>query len=57
MAQEHIKKPVAEAVLLGKLSKGGVFKVKVKNGNLELDLAGPDNPRITGDKPPLLTAD
>ncbi|MBO6897965.1 MAG: ATP-dependent Clp protease ATP-binding subunit ClpA [Shimia sp.] len=55
--QEHIKKPLAEELLFGKLAKGGVVKVKVKNGNLELDLAGPDNPRITGDKPPLLTAD
>ncbi len=55
--QEHIKKPLAEELLFGKLAKGGVVKVKVKNGDLELDLAGPDNPRITGDKPPLLTAD
>lgn len=55
--QEHIKKPLAEELLFGKLAKGGVVKVKVKNGNLELDLAGPDNPRIAGDKPPLLTAD
>jgi ATP-dependent Clp protease ATP-binding subunit ClpA len=55
--QEHIKKPLAEELLFGKLAKGGVVKVKVKYGNLELDLAGPDNPRITGDKPPLLTAD
>ncbi len=55
--QEHIKKPLAEELLFGKLAKGGVVKVKVKNGELELDLAGPDNPRITGDKPPLLTAD
>ncbi len=55
--QEHIKKPLAEELLFGTLAKGGVVKVKVKNGDLELDLAGPDNPRITGDKPPLLTAD
>ncbi|MFY0662247.1 MAG: ATP-dependent Clp protease ATP-binding subunit ClpA [Shimia sp.] len=55
--QEHIKKPLAEELLFGKLSKGGVVKVKVKNGELLLDLAGPDSPRITGDKPPLLTAE
>ncbi len=55
--QEHIKKPLAEELLFGKLAKGGVVKVKVKNGDLLLDLAGPDSPRITGDKPPLLTAD
>ncbi|GAA6181402.1 MULTISPECIES: ATP-dependent Clp protease ATP-binding subunit ClpA [unclassified Shimia] len=55
--QEYIKKPLAEELLFGKLAKGGVVKVKVKNGELILDLAGPDSPRITGDKPPLLTAD
>ncbi|WP_294228788.1 ATP-dependent Clp protease ATP-binding subunit ClpA [uncultured Shimia sp.] len=55
--QEHIKKPLAEELLFGKLAKGGVVKVKVKNGELLLDLAGPDSPRITGDKPPLLTAE
>ena len=55
--QEHIKKQLAEELLFGKLAKGGVVKVKVKNGELVLDLAGPDSPRITGDKPPLLTAD
>ncbi|CUH52353.1 ATP-dependent Clp protease ATP-binding subunit ClpA [Shimia marina] len=55
--QEYIKKPLAEELLFGKLAKGGVVKVKVKNGELVLDLAGPENPRLTGDKPPLLTAD
>ncbi|MBO9397793.1 ATP-dependent Clp protease ATP-binding subunit ClpA [Shimia sp. R9_1] len=56
--QEHIKKPLAEELLFGKLAKGGVVKVKVRDGELVLDLSGPDKPRITGDKqPPLLTAD
>ncbi|MDA5557181.1 ATP-dependent Clp protease ATP-binding subunit ClpA [Shimia sp. MMG029] len=55
--QEYIKKPLAEELLFGKLAKGGVVKVKVKDGELVLDLSGPDSPRITGDKPPLLTAD
>ncbi len=55
--QEHIKKPLAEELLFGKLAKGGVVKVKVKDGALVLDLSGPDKPRLTGDKPPLLTAE
>ena len=55
--QEHIKKPLAEELLFGKLTKGGVVKVKVKDGALVLDLTGPDKPRLTGDKPPLLTAE
>ncbi len=55
--QEHIKKPLAEELLFGKLAKGGLVKVKVKDGELVLDLSGPDKPRIAGDKPPLLTAE
>ncbi|WP_146344240.1 ATP-dependent Clp protease ATP-binding subunit ClpA [Falsiphaeobacter marinintestinus] len=55
--QEHIKKPLAEELLFGKLAKGGVVKVAVKNGELDLSIEGPAKPRISGDKPPLLTAE
>ncbi|MEY8829914.1 ATP-dependent Clp protease ATP-binding subunit ClpA [Sedimentitalea sp. XS_ASV28] len=55
--QEHIKKPLAEELLFGKLAKGGVVKVGMKDGKLELRIDGPDKPRLPGDKPPLLTAD
>ena len=55
--QEHIKKPLAEELLFGKLAKGGVVRVSVKDGELDLQIDGPDKPRISGDKPPLLTAD
>ncbi|MBY6057757.1 ATP-dependent Clp protease ATP-binding subunit ClpA [Leisingera daeponensis] len=55
--QEHIKKPLAEELLFGKLTKGGVVKVGIKDGKLDLRLEGPGKPRISGDKPPLLTAD
>ncbi|MEL6295561.1 MAG: AAA family ATPase, partial [Pseudomonadota bacterium] len=55
--QEHIKKPLAEELLFGKLTKGGVVKVSVKNGELVLTLEGPEKPQISGDKPPLLTAE
>jgi ATP-dependent Clp protease ATP-binding subunit ClpA len=55
--QEHIKKPLAEELLFGKLAKGGVVRVSVKKGDLHLDILGPDQPRIPGNKPPLLTAD
>ncbi|MBC6408447.1 MAG: ATP-dependent Clp protease ATP-binding subunit ClpA [Rhodobacteraceae bacterium] len=55
--QEHIKKPLAEELLFGKLAKGGVVRVAVRNGEIDLKIEGPDNPRIAGDKPPLLTAD
>ncbi|ETA51835.2 ATP-dependent Clp protease ATP-binding subunit ClpA [Ponticoccus alexandrii] len=55
--QENIKKPLAEELLFGKLTKGGVVKVAVKDGELVLNLEGPDNPRLSSKKPPLLTAD
>ena len=56
--QGHIKKPLAEELLFGKLTKGGLVKVGVKDGELSLDLSGPESPRISGKKkPPLLTAD
>ncbi|AZV79289.1 ATP-dependent Clp protease ATP-binding subunit ClpA [Parasedimentitalea marina] len=55
--QEHIKKPLAEELLFGKLAKGGLVKVGIKDGALDLRIEGPAKARITGDKPPLLTAD
>jgi len=55
--QEHIKKPLAEELLFGKLAKGGLVKVGVHKGELVLKLEGPAKPRLSGNKPPLLTAD
>ena len=55
--QEHIKKPLAEELLFGKLVKGGLVKVGVKAGELTLTYEKPAQARISGDKPPLLTAD
>jgi ATP-dependent Clp protease ATP-binding subunit ClpA len=56
--QEHIKKPLAEELLFGKLAKGGNVKVGVKDGEIELRIEEPGNPRLSSKKkPPLLTAD
>jgi ATP-dependent Clp protease ATP-binding subunit ClpA len=55
--QEHIKKPLAEELLFGKLAKGGVVKVGVKKGELDISILGLEKPRLSGDKPPLLTAE
>ncbi|MCY1126117.1 ATP-dependent Clp protease ATP-binding subunit ClpA [Frigidibacter sp. RF13] len=55
--QEHIKKPLAEELLFGRLTKGGVVRVMVRDGAIALDIEEPSRPRITGSKPPLLTAD
>ena len=54
--QEHIKKPLAEELLFGKLAKGGVVKVSVKDDKLTLDIAD-DNKKLSNDRPPLLTAE
>ncbi len=56
--QEEIKKPLAEELLFGKLAKGGVVKVGVKGGKIDLKILEPDAPQISSKKkPPLLTAD
>ncbi len=54
--QQHIKKPLAEELLFGKLAKGGVVRVGIKKGKLDLQILPPDPPRIGGKKTPLLTA-
>jgi ATP-dependent Clp protease ATP-binding subunit ClpA len=54
--QEEIKKPLAEELLFGKLAKGGLVKVGVKDGNLDLRIE-PETRRLSSKKPPLLTAD
>jgi len=57
--QEHIKKPLAEELLFGKLMKGGLVQVGVKGGDLDLRIMEPEQGKIQdkGDKPPLLTAE
>ncbi|MDP3959192.1 MAG: ATP-dependent Clp protease ATP-binding subunit ClpA [Pseudorhodobacter sp.] len=55
--QEHIKKPLAEELLFGKLIKGGVVVVEVNDGAIVLRIEKPVQPRLTGLKPPLLTAE
>ena len=55
--QEHIKKPLAEELLFGKLTKGGTVRVGVKDGALDLTYEQPQKARLTAQKPPLLTAE
>ena len=55
--QEHIKKPLAEELLFGKLVKGGLVKVAVKDDAIDLQVQEPQKPRIANQKPPLLTAE
>jgi len=55
--QEYIKKPLAEELLFGKLVKGGLIKVGVKGKDLDLTFEAPEQARISGKKPPMLTAE
>ncbi|TNC74695.1 ATP-dependent Clp protease ATP-binding subunit ClpA [Rubellimicrobium roseum] len=55
--QEHLKKPLAEELLFGKLTKGGVVRVGVKDDRLDLQIDAAAPPRLTDNKPPLLTAE
>jgi ATP-dependent Clp protease ATP-binding subunit ClpA len=55
--QEHIKKPLAEELLFGKLAKGGIVQVMVQNDEIVLKIEPVGAPRITAKKPPLLTAE
>ncbi|KAJ55119.1 Clp protease ClpX [Actibacterium mucosum KCTC 23349] len=55
--QEHIKKPLAEELLFGKLAKGGLVKVGVKGGEIDLRIEEVGKRQISTRKPPLLTAD
>ena len=55
--QEHIKKPLAEELLFGKLMKGGLVRVGVKDDAIDIQIEEPARPRLTGQKPPLLTAE
>src|SRR5882762_3564047 len=40
--QEHIKKPLADEILFGKLVKGGHVKVVLRDGKLAFDIEGED---------------
>ncbi|MEM7177493.1 MAG: ATP-dependent Clp protease ATP-binding subunit ClpA [Pseudomonadota bacterium] len=55
--QEHIKKPLAEELLFGKLADGGLVKVGIRDGKIYLDTSPPEKPRLPKSKPPLLTAE
>tara|TARA_B110000459_G_scaffold46538_1_gene51749 strand:- start:510 stop:2054 length:1545 start_codon:yes stop_codon:yes gene_type:complete len=54
--QEHIKKPLAEELLFGKLSKGGLVKIGIKNGKIDLRIIEPEHTLISRKKVPLLSA-
>lgn len=55
--QEHVKKPLAEELLFGRLMKGGVVRVDLKDDKISLEISEPAAPQLSGNKPPLLTAE
>jgi ATP-dependent Clp protease ATP-binding subunit ClpA len=55
--QENVKKPLAEELLFGRLTKGGLVRVVVRDDKIELLIEESDKPRLSKSKPPLLTAD
>ena len=55
--QEHVKKPLAEELLFGRLTKGGLVRVVLRDDKIELEIEDVEKPRISDSKPPLLTAD
>ena len=44
--QEHIKKPMYEALLFGELKKGGIVKLSVNKDRLDLEF------KALGERPP-----
>jgi ATP-dependent Clp protease ATP-binding subunit ClpA len=50
--QEHVKKPLAEEVLFGKLTKGGTVRIMMKDEKLDLAYLGRDEERSSLPKPP-----
>ncbi|AEM40288.1 ATP-dependent Clp protease, ATP-binding subunit clpA [Ketogulonicigenium vulgare WSH-001] len=51
--QEHIKKPLAEELLFGSLQKGGLVRVGVKDGKLDLQFEAAKQRQATSDTPEL----
>jgi ATP-dependent Clp protease ATP-binding subunit ClpA len=51
--QEHIKKPLAEELLFGRLEKGGLVRVHLEDGKIAFDYPDPTvvEPRPRGKKP------
>ena len=43
--QEHIKKPLADEILFGRLTKGGHVKVVLKDGKLAFEVEGDERER------------
>ena len=54
--QEQIKKPLADELLFGKLAKGGLVKIGIKNNEIDLQIIERENILISKKKVVLLPA-
>jgi ATP-dependent Clp protease ATP-binding subunit ClpA len=54
--QEQIKKPLADELLFGKLAKGGLVKIGIKNNEIDLQIIERENILISKKKVALLPA-
>ncbi|MBV9510213.1 MAG: ATP-dependent Clp protease ATP-binding subunit ClpA, partial [Caulobacteraceae bacterium] len=52
--QEHIKKPLADEILFGKLVRGGHVRVSLKDGKLAFDFDAPGESAGAGEEEPAL---
>jgi ATP-dependent Clp protease ATP-binding subunit ClpA len=52
--QENIKKPLADELLFGRLTKGGTVRVKVENGKLGFDFGAGTPPALPKPQEPVL---
>ena len=56
LIQESIKQQLADEILFGSLKKGGLVRVLLSKGKLKLEFEGPEAPRISDRKVPLIAA-
>ena len=47
--QEHIKKPLAEELLFGKLAQGGHISISIRDDALHFELRGKKEEKVTSD--------
>ena len=56
LIQETIKQQLADEILFGSLKKGGLVRVLVSGGSLKLKFEGPETPKISDRKVPMIAA-
>jgi len=55
--EENREEPRAEELVFGKVAKGGIVEVVIKDGMIDVRVEEAQAPRLSTKRPPLLTAD